>query len=242
MRVRCRWPPSACSPVCVSCASCARCPWPLGACSPDQALYAVRAWCWWHRWSPHPLLFFFFVLGVCCFLGFLLLEREGKRGQGGSRTVQAGGGAVGAMVQQYCVPCRVVRPLCISGSRAPRARLACHNLHGSGCVPLCVSVTLRVGFIGVTRGSGGFGGSGGIDGFGCGSWLLFCFGERVKLGGLGAVGHGRCSPACVLVSNPPVSFKLWVWLVGVSRGSGGFGLLGGSHGFWRGICLLFLLS
>ena len=49
-----------------------------------------------------------------------------------------------------------------------------------------VSVKLRVGLVGVTRGSGGFGRLGGFDGFGH---------------GLGAVGRGECSSACALVSN-----------------------------------------
>ena len=40
-----------------------------------------------------------------------------------------------------------------------------------------VLVKLQVGLVGLTRGSDGFGGLGGSDGLGRGSWLLGCLGE-----------------------------------------------------------------
>ena len=64
--------------------------------------------------------------------GFVGVHPEEEKWKRRARTLQAQAWAVGAAVQQCCVPHRGAHCWCISGGCAPRVRLACHDVHGCG--------------------------------------------------------------------------------------------------------------
>ena len=134
---------------------CARPVQPVCGVCGHLALVQRCARCVWHARGvdgfggvPSPPFFpFFACLMLTCFcLCFCFVFFNKEKRKRGAPTLEAQAWAVGAAVQQRCVPCRGAHCWCLPYDYTPRVRPECHNVHGGGLLWVRLGVPLCLGY------------------------------------------------------------------------------------------------